>query len=318
MISKLKGFLICTLLSVSVNVFANSQTLKLVVGYPPGGAVDVAARQFVPYLSKELGQPIIVENKPGVTGLIGAAEVSKSSPTAPILYFAASPSITITPNIVKTPPVDPRKELTPLGPLLTFTNVLLVNKDVPFRNVKDLITFAKANPGKITYGSSGIGATNHLSGELIEQKTGVKMTHVPYKGNALAMNDVMGGQITMMFDITGTAYNFIQTGKVRPLAVTSRTRHASLPDVPTMIEAGIPDFEVGGWFAIFGPNHMPADLIEKYNKAIRAALTNQEYRTKLTEGGYDSWSGTPKDLGDRVSRDSAFWASVVKNLSIDQ
>jgi tripartite-type tricarboxylate transporter receptor subunit TctC len=318
MISKLSKLLMVFLISISsAHATPTPQTLRVVVGYPPGGAVDVAARQFVPFLSKELGQPIIVENKPGLTGLIGAAEVSKASSSTPVLYFAASPTITITPNILKTLPVDPRKELTAVAPLLTFTNVLLVNKDVPFNNVKELITFAKANPGKITYGSSGIGATNHLSGELIEQKTGVKMTHVPYKGNALAMNDVMGGQITMMFDITGTAYNFITTGKVKPLAVTSRTRHASLPNVPTMIEAGIPDFEVGGWFAIFGPMNMSADQVEKYNSAIRAVLANREYRTRLTEGGYDGWSGSAKDLGNKVSKDSNFWHSVVKDLKFE-
>jgi tripartite-type tricarboxylate transporter receptor subunit TctC len=305
------------ILSINVQASQNAQAIRLVVGYPPGGAVDVAARQFVPYLSKELGQPVIVENKPGVTGLIGAAEVSKSSSTMPMLYFAASPSITITPNIVKTLPVDPRKDLTPIGPLLTFTNVLLVNKDVPFKNVKELVAYAKANPGKVTYGSSGLGATNHLSGELIEQRTGAKMTHVPYKGNALAMNDVMGGQITMMFDITGTAYSFITTGKVRPLAVTSRTRHTSLPDVPTMIESGIPDFEVGGWFAVFGPQNMPPDLVDKYNKAIRSVLANQEYRTKLIDGGYDVWSGSSKELGDKVVRDSQFWSGVVKHLTLE-
>jgi tripartite-type tricarboxylate transporter receptor subunit TctC len=315
MIFKLVTCLIGIILSINVQASQNAQVIRLVVGYPPGGAVDVAARQFVPYLSKELGQPVIVENKPGVTGLIGAAEVSKSS--LPMLYFAASPSITITPNIVKSLPVDPRKDLTPIGPLLTFTNVLLVNKDVPFKNVKELVSYAKANPGKITYGSSGLGATNHLSGELIEQRTGAKMTHVPYKGNALAMNDVMGGQITMMFDITGTAYSFITTSKVRPLAVTSRTRHASLPDVPTMIESGIPDFEVGGWFAVFGPQHMNADLIDKYNKAIRAVLANQEYRTKLIDGGYDVWSGSSKELADKVVRDSHFWSGVVKHLTIE-
>lgn len=309
------GIGILCFIALQFPAFAQQSVLRVVVGYPPGGAVDVAARQFVPYLSKELGQPIIVENKPGVTGILGAAEVSRSP--VPMLYFAASPSVTITPNIVKTLPIDPTKDITPIASLLTFTNVLLVNKDAPFKNVREMLAFGRNNPGKISYGSSGMGATNHLSGELIEQKTGVKLTHVPYKGNALAMNDVMGGQITMMFDITGTAYSFIQTGKVRPLAVTSRNRHASLPDVPTMIEAGIPDFEVGGWFAIFGPHNMSPELVEKFNKATRAALSNPEYRHKLIEGGYEPWSSPARDLAERVNRDYLMWASVVKHLKIE-
>lgn len=311
-----KYLIALTLLAVPY-ISAHSQTLRLVVGYAAGGPVDITARQFAPYLSKELGQPVIVENKPGVTGVIAADMVAKSSPSTPILYFAASPTLTIAPHVVKNLPSDPSKELVPVAPLLTFSNVLVVNKNVPFRTINELISYARSNPGKVTYGSSGMGATNHLSGELLAQRTDIKLTHVPYKGNAPAMMDVIGGQITMMFDITGTAHNFINNDRVRAIAVTSRDRNPSLPNIPTMRESGIVDYEVGGWFGIFGPAQLSADLAERYNNAIRSILSNTEFRAKLKEGGYEVWSGSQKDLTDRMLKESSLWATVTKNIKFD-
>jgi tripartite-type tricarboxylate transporter receptor subunit TctC len=162
-----------------------------------------------------------------------------------------------------------------------------------------------------------MGATNHLSGELLEQRTGIKMTHVPYKGNAPAMMDVISGHITMMFDITGTANNFISADKVRALAITSRERNTALPNIPTMRESGVPDYEVGGWYAVFGPTVMPQELTDRYARAIRAALADPEFRSKLAEGGYELWSGSSRDLSERIQRESLLWANVTKNLKFD-
>ena len=294
---------------------ASSQVVKLIVGYAPGGPVDSAARLFAPHFARELGQTVIVENRAGAAGALGGDLVAKSQPQAGLLFFTASPTITITPHLLKAMPFDPLKDIAAIAPVVAYANVLVVNKDQPFKTVPELIAYARANPGKLAYGSAGIGASNHLSGELLALRTGTVMTHVPYKGNAPAMTDVIGGQISMMFDIVGTARNYISTGRVRAVAVTSRERNAGLPDVPSMREAGVADYEVGGWFGIYGPASLPVDLIARYNEATRKALANDELKNKLVEQGYDIWSGPPQVLSERAARELALWGPVTKGIS---
>ncbi|MDO8306373.1 MAG: tripartite tricarboxylate transporter substrate binding protein, partial [Herminiimonas sp.] len=193
----------------------SGQTVKLLVGYTAGGPVDAGARVFAPYFAKELGMQVVVENKPGAGGSMAGDYVAKSQPNGLTIFFGASPTMTITPHVLKAMPFDPVKDVVPLAPILTYANALVANKDMPFKNVQELVTYAKANPGKVTYGSAGMGASNHLSGELFAIRTGTQLSHVPYKGNAPAMTDVIGGQITMMFDIVSTARNYISSGRVR-------------------------------------------------------------------------------------------------------
>lgn len=289
-------------------------TVRLVVGYAPGGPVDAAARLFAPAFSKELGQPVIVENRPGAGGAMGGDSVVKAQPNGLMLFFAASPTMTISPHILKAMPFDPLKDLAPVAPILSYTNVLVVNKDQPFKTLPELVAYAKANPGKVAYGSAGVGASNHLSGELLALRTGTQLNHVPYKGNAPAMTDVIGGQINMMFDIIGSARNYVSGGRVRAVAVTSRERNASMPDVPSMREVGIADYEVGGWYGLFGPNKMPPELVARYNEATRKALAQDELKAKLIEQGYDLWTGTPQALTERTARELALWATVAKTI----
>ena len=295
---------------------ASPQVIKLIVGYAPGGPVDSAARLFAPQFARELGQTVVVENRAGAAGALGGDWVAKSQPQAGLLFFTASPTITITPHLLKAMPFDPLKDIAAVAPVVAYANVLVVNKDQPFKTVPELIAYARANPGKLAYGSAGIGASNHLSGELLALRTGIVMTHVPYKGNAPAMTDVIGGQINMMFDIVGTARNYISTGRVRAVAVTSRERNAGLPDVPSMREAGVADYEVGGWFGIYGPASLPADLIARYNDATRKALANEELKNKLVEQGYDIWSGSPQVLSERAARELALWGPVTKGIPV--
>ena len=294
---------------------ASTQVIKLIVGYAPGGPVDSAARLFAPHFARELGQTVVVENRAGAAGALGGDWVAKSQPQAGLLFFAASPTITITPHLLKAMPFDPLKDIAAIAPVVAYTNVLVVNKDQPFKTVPELIAYARANPGKLAYGSAGIGASNHLSGELLALRTGTVMTHVPYKGNAPAMTDVIGGQIHMMFDIIGTARNYVSTGRVRAVAVTSRERNAGMPDVPSMREAGVADYEVGGWFGIYGPTSLPADLIARYNEATRKALANDELKNKLVEQGYDIWSGPPQVLSERAAKELALWGPVTKGIA---
>jgi tripartite-type tricarboxylate transporter receptor subunit TctC len=295
----------------------NAQPIRLIVGYSAGGPVDSAARLFAPALAKQLGTQVLVDNRPGVSGALAGGVVSKSEPDGLTLFFAASPTITISPNVQKKMPFDPAKDLTPIAPVLSYANVLVINKDLPFQNVKELIAYAKAHPGKLFYGSAGIGASNHLSGELFAAQSSTQLSHVPYKGNAPAMTDVIGGQLAMMFDITSTARNFINAGRVRALAVTSRERNASLPNVPTMRESGLPGYEVVGWYGVYGPAKMPPALVARYTDAVRKALASEDVKALWTEQGYDPWLGGPEVLAAQAAKDRAMWATVTKGIEIE-
>ncbi|WP_395699793.1 Bug family tripartite tricarboxylate transporter substrate binding protein [Aquabacterium sp.] len=312
-----RAFIASLLLGAGAAWSQPTPPVRLLVGYAAGGPVDAAARLMAPALSKELGQPVVVENKPGANATLAGDIVSKGPTDGSLLWFAASPTVTISPNVMKKMPFDPGKDLTPVAPVLSYYNVLVINKDLPFKNLKDLIDHARANPEKLSYGSAGIGGSNHLSGELLAAKAGVKLTHVPYKGNAPAMTDVIGGQIAMMFDIVGSARNYIASGKVRALAVTSPARNPSLPDVPTMGEAGVAGFDVGGWYGVYGAANTPAPVVAKLNQAVTKALAQPELKARLEEMGYELWTGAPKLVAERAQKERALWASVTKGIEIE-
>lgn len=305
------------LLCATAPAWAQQQPVRLVVGYAAGGPVDTAARQFAQVFGRELGRTVIVENRPGVAGALGGEAVARSAPDGSMLYFGASPTLTITPHVIKSMPFDTVKDLTPLAPVLSYANALVINKDLPIKNLKELIAYAKANPGKVSYGSAGMGASNHLSGELFAKQSGISLTHVPYKGNAPAMTDVIGGQLTMMFDIVSTARNYIQTNRVRPLVVTSRERNASLPDVPTMREAGLPGYEVIGWYGVYGPAHMKTEQVALVNTAVNRTLGDEGLRKLWAEQGYDMWSGAPAVLAEQQRKDLEMWRGVTKDIKFE-
>lgn len=296
---------------------AGTATVRLVVGYAAGGPVDTAARQFAPVLAHELGRNVIVDNRPGAAGLLGAEMVAKAAPDGATLYFGASPTLTISPHVIKTMSLDPAKDLTPVSPVLSYANALVINKDLPIRSLAELVTYAKAHPGKVSYGSAGMGASNHLSGELFAKQAGAQLTHVPYKGNAPAMTDVIGGQITMMFDIVSTARNYVQANRVRALAVTSRARNPSLPEVPTMREAGLTGYEVIGWYGVYGPAGMSAEQVKQLNAAVNQALTDEGLRKQWTEQGYDLWVGEPARLAAQQRGDFELWRGVTAGIKFE-
>ena len=291
--------------------------IKLVVGYSAGGPVDGAARLLAPALGQELGTQVIVENRPGASGSVGGDAVAKAAPDAAMLFFGASPTITINPNIQRKMPFDPMKDLTPIAPLVDYTNVLVVNKDLPVHSVAELLAYAKARPGKVFYGSAGIGASNHLSGALLEKMTGVQLTHVPYKGSAPALADVMGGTVTMMFDIIATSRPFIQSGKLRALAVTSRQRNRMLPEVPTMIESGVAGYDVGGWFGLYGPARMDPALVARLNAAAHKAMAREDIANRLREQGYEVWTGAAELLATKGQADRKLWATASKGIEAE-
>ena len=291
--------------------------IKLVVGYSAGGPVDGAARLLAPALGQELGTQVIVDNRPGAAGSLGGNAVAKAPPDGAMLFFGASPTITINPNVQRSMPFDPMKDLTPLAPLVDYTNVLVVNNDLPVRSVGELLAYAKAKPGKLFYGSAGVGASNHLSGALLEKMSGVQLTHVPYKGSAPALADVMAGTVPMMFDIIATSRPFIQSGKLRALAVTSRQRNRMLPDVPTMIESGVPGYAVGGWFGLYGPARMDPALVARVNAAAQKMLAREDIAHRLREQGYEVWTGAPEVLATKGVSDRKLWASASKGIEAE-
>jgi len=295
----------------------DSTPVRLLVGYAAGGPVDQAARIIAPVLARELGAPVVVENKPGANGTLAGDTVAKGNPDGSTLWFAASPTVTIGPNVMSRMPFKPEQDLTALAPVLSYYNVLVINKDLPFRTLKDLTAFAKANPGKVAYGSAGTGGSNHLSGELFAARTGTKMLHVPYKGNAPAMTDVIGGQLTMMFDIIGSARAYIHGNKVRAIAVTSPQRNPSLPDVPTMAESGVKDYDVGGWYAVYGPRDMRSAVAARYALAMGNALKDPELKAKLEGMGYELWTGDGAAVNARAVKERAMWATVTKDIKVD-
>lgn len=307
----------CAATLAPLAVQAQGQPVRLVVGYAAGGPVDAAARLFAPVLAKELGQPVVVENRPGAGGAMAGDMVAKGAPSGQLMFFAASPTMTISPHILKAMLFDPARDLTPVAPILSYANVLVANKEQPFKTVAELHAYAKANPGKVAYGSAGMGASNHLSGELFARRAGIQLTHVPYKGNAPAMTDVIGGQLAMMFDIIGTGRNYVHSGRVRALAVTSRERNPSMPDVPTMREAGIADYEVGGWYGLYGPPRLPQEIVARFNEATRRALASEELKAKLVEQGYELWTGGPQLLAERAARELALWGTVTKGIQVE-
>ncbi|WP_438820983.1 Bug family tripartite tricarboxylate transporter substrate binding protein [Cupriavidus gilardii] len=294
-----------------------SRPIKLIVGYTPGGPVDTAARVYADYLGRVLKQPVVVDNRAGASGAIAAELTAKAPPDGYTLYFVASPTMTMTPLIQKAVNFDPTRDFSYIGLITDYTNVLLINKDFPARNVGELVEYARKHPQGVAFGSAGVGASNHLSAELLAQMSGVKMLHVPYKGNSPAMTDVISGKIAFMFDITGTAIGHIQGGKVRPLAVTSKERNAALPNVPTMVESGLKDYAVTGWYALIGPPKLPAEVVDTLVKAQRTVGDDPAFRQRMTQGGYDLNITGPKPLAERIERELKLWGGVVKTAKIE-
>ncbi len=296
------------------------QPVRLIVGYAAGGPVDQGARLFGQALAKELNTTVMVENKTGANATIAGSEVVRAKPDGLTLWFAASPTITISPNVMSKMPFDPAKDLAPVAPILSYYNLLVVNNSEPYKSLQELVAYAKANPGKLAYGSAGVGASNHLGALLFARRSGIEMNHIPYKGNAPAMTDVIGGQLNMMLDIISTASNYVHAGKVRALAVTSPQRNAALPEVPTFAESGIEGlkgFDVGGWYGIYGPKGMSPELVAKLNKAVNAALAQPDLKKRYKELGYDEWTGSPQTLAERAAKERAMWATVTQGITVD-
>ena len=290
-----------------------SKPIRVVVPYPPGGTPDILIRELAPKLTAALGQQIIVDNRPGAGGNIGSEVVAKAAPDGYTLVMGTTATHSINQALYKKLAYDPVKDFVAVALIATMPNVLVVNNDFPVKNVKELIALAKAKPGTITFGSGGNGTTHHLSGALFEKMTGVDMTHVPYKGAGQALPDLIGGQINIMFDNITSSMAYIKSGKLRVLAVTTPKRSAALPDVPTMQEAGVPGYEMSGWFGLLAPAKTPPEIVARLNKAINKILQSIEMKELLAKQGAEIVISTPAEFTAFVKERTDKMTKVVKD-----
>ncbi len=293
-----------------------ARPVRLVVPFPPGGNIDITARAIAPGLSELLGQQVVVDNRGGAGGIIGIELVIKSTPDGHALVLASSGTVTVVPSLYAKAPYDPVKDLTPIALLSYVPIVLVVNPSMPAKTIKEFIALGKNRGGKMTMASGGNGTTNQLAGELFQLETGTKFIHVPYKGAAPAVIDVMGGQVDMLFDQLSASSNFIRSGKLRALVVAGEKRNAVIPDVPTMIESGLKNCDAGTFTALMGPAGMPRDVVEKLNAAVNKTLAMPATRERFTSVGADVLGGTPAQLDSNLKQELAMWRRVAKAANI--
>jgi len=294
-----------------------SRPVRIIVGYPPGGSTDILARIFGQYLGEKLGQQFIVENKPGAGNNIATETVAKAPPDGYVLLLA-NPANTINATLYKHLNFVFLKDLDPVAGFIRVTNVMEVNPDVPAKTVAEFIAYAKANPGKINMASSGSGTSVHLSGELFMAMTGVKMLHVPYKGAAPALVDLMGGQVQVFFDNLPSSIAHIKAGKLRALAVTAAIPSEELPGVPTVAET-VPGYEATAFFGLVAPKGTPKEVVDAINKVVNEGLKDPKVLSKLKDLGGVPFPGSPAEFGKLLASDTAKWEKVVlgANLSIE-
>ncbi|AGW92849.1 tripartite tricarboxylate transporter substrate binding protein [Cupriavidus sp. DF5525] len=289
--------------------------VTLIVPWAAGGSTDILARVLSEHLTRSLGQPVIVDNKPGASGNIGSAMVARAKPDGYTLLVGSMSTHAMNPALMPNMPFRGVEDFTPLGLLAYVTNTMVVHPSVPAQNVKDLIAYAKANPGKLAYASAGPGSTNHLSAVLFEKMAGIQMLHVPYKGGAPAVVDTVAGQTQLLFSAGTQTLPHVKGGKLRLLAVTESKRSPLLPDVPTVAET-VPGYELAVWYGAFGPKGMPADLTARLNREINAVMSLPEVKSRMNAIGVETATSTPQQFGTILHRDADRYGKLIRELGI--
>ncbi|WP_029043192.1 tripartite tricarboxylate transporter substrate binding protein [Cupriavidus sp. WS] len=292
-----------------------SRPIRFVVPYAAGGTTDLVARTVGQRIGEKLGQPVVVENRPGAGGNIGMEAVAKAAPDGYTIGFGAISTNALNPHIYKHVPFDPRKDFTAVSLLGTSTIVLEVSNDLPVKTVADLVGYAKAHPG-LTYATAGAGTSMHLAGAMFSQMTQTGLVHVPYKGSSPAINDMLGGHVQVMFDNLPASLPHIQAGKLRALAVAGKTRSPSLPNVPTLAEAGLAGYAVEPWFGVYGPAGMPAPVVQALNAALVEALGNAEVKDKLVQAGFNPKGSSAAELQSLTLSEYEKFGKVARSASI--
>jgi len=294
--------------------------IKLVVPYAAGGPTDVLGRLVADYLGRDLKQTVIVENKPGAQGAIGAEAVARADPDGYTLFVAAGSIIVLNPMLYKKLSYDPVKDFRMLALVTDLPVVMEVHPSVPAKTVAEFVAYAKQNPGKLNFGSAGTGGTIHLAGEMFKQMAGIEMTHVPYKGAGPALTDLLSGNIQVMFDSVGTALPPVKAGLLRPLAVSSTQRSPDLPDVPTIAESGYPDYAVSVWYGIVAPSKLPDEIAQKIRASLDRALNDDTFRASLEKIGFPVFRPrSAAAITEFIDADRARWSAVIRaqNISLD-
>jgi tripartite-type tricarboxylate transporter receptor subunit TctC len=308
-------FLGATLFAFATAALAQAyptKPIKLIVPFPPAGSTDLSARAVAGKLGERLGQPVIIENKPGAGGNIGGDLAAKSAPDGYTLFVGTVGTNAINAGLYSKMPFDHLKDFAPVILLSKTSNVLVVNPSLPVNSVQDLIRLAKSKPNEVTFASSGVGTSIHMSGELFKSMAGVQMTHIPYKGSGPMLIDIMSGQVNLAFDNVSAALPHIKSGRLKPIATTGTVRPPSLPDLPTMQEAGLAGYDSTSWNAIFVPAGTPKPIIDRLNKELDAILNSAETKKFFLDQGAEAGGGTPEQLDAFVRAETAKWAKVVK------
>jgi tripartite-type tricarboxylate transporter receptor subunit TctC len=288
-----------------------NRPIRYVVSFPPGGSADLISRAIAPRLSERLGQPVVVENRPGAGGMIGVDAVAKAPPDGYTIGLAAAGALSSNISLYPSMPFHPEKDLAPVSTLAMIPFFLIAHPSQP-GTLKEVIAKAKSAPGALSYGHGGNGSTMHLSGELLNMLAGTKLLAVPYKGSGPVAADVLGGQVPLgVVDVPSTIAN-VRAGKVRALAVTSKRRVSAAPDVPTFEEAGVPGYEAIGWFGVVAPAATPAPIIERLNAEIRSALEVPDIRSRALDAGTEPFTNTPQEFAALIREETKKWAEVIK------
>ena len=311
--------LVATLALGGVPVHAQAwptRPVKFVAPFPPGGPVDLLARLIGQKISEKSGQPVVVENKPGAAGNLGIDQVAKSVPDGTTFLHVPAGNITINATLIRDMPFNWERDFVPVTMIATAPNLLAVHPSVPAKNLKELIAYAKANPGKLTYGSPGIGSGLHLSGELFRREAGIDISHVPYKGTTQAMNDLIGGQITMMFGALPVLMPQVKSGKLVAIAVTSAKRSPFAADLPAIAEAGLTGVDITSWYSIMAPAKTPPAIVDAVADEVRRIVALPEVRQVLDAQGLTAVAMRPADFAAHIRRETAAWAKVIREANI--
>ena len=292
-----------------------NKSIKLIVPFPAGGATDIVSRVIAQQLGTELGQSVVVDNRAGAAGVIGSEAGARAAPDGYTLLLTTSSTHSIGPLLNPKIPYSPTRDFTPIVYLAESPQVVIVPPNSPIKSIPDLIAYAKANPGKLNFGSAGTGGIPHLSTERFLAMTGTRMTHVPYKGTALAMPDLMAGRLDLMFDSISTALPHIRDGKVRALAVTSAGKSSVAPEIPPLSQF-VPGYESQTWFGVFGPAGLPQPIVDKMNAALHSALKHPAVLQQLAKLGFDPVGGSPEDFRKKMASESAIWKKVIEDGNI--
>jgi tripartite-type tricarboxylate transporter receptor subunit TctC len=293
-----------------------NKPIRLIVPFVPGGNVDITARTVAPALGDALGQPIVVENRPGAAGMVGAQALMAGGADGYTLMMGSNSSLAVAPNLYASWPYDPVKGIAPISNLAVTPFVLVVKPALAAKSLDDFIRLAKEKPGQLAMASGGNGSSNHLVGELFQMMTGVKFSHVPYKGTGAALVDLAGGQVDLLFDQASSTVPNVRGGKIRAIAVASRARQGALPDTPTFGEAGLKDFEIDNFTGLVGPAGMPADAVAKVHDAAVKALATPVVKERFASLGVQPVGNTPEQWGAEIRTDMARWAKVIKAANI--